>query len=118
MLETLKDMTRCEARSFLQSAFDCAVPAELLAYADTLPAGPEVVETLPTLKEQRAAIWSKIREVWSRDHRWDTHWEQVRLRKAGYRGAIGIWKEKRRRTAALLAELADLSAPAEAKEAA
>ena len=108
MLETIRTMTRYEARSFLQSAFDCAVPAELLAYADTLPDPVIEVEPDPTIAERRARIWNNIRSIWRKEHRWDTHSEQVRLRRLGLKGANARWKEKRRRTGRLLNELAAL----------
>jgi hypothetical protein len=116
MFDTIRHMDRQQARSFLQSAFDGPIPAELTAFANSLPNGPDLPEPLPTVSEQRAVIWQQIREVWQAQNRYDTHAEFTRLRLLGLSGVNAMWKERRLKTKRLLGRLAALKAYAPAVE--
>jgi hypothetical protein len=105
MIETIQHMNQSQARSFLESAFDCSVPKELLAYVSTLPEAPEVEDEPLTLAQQRAAIWADIRATWRPTNRWETHWDHARWYKIGLKGAIERKKRQRRITSRLLDEL-------------
>lgn len=105
MIETLQHMNQSEARSFLECAFDCSIPKELLAYVSTLPEAPEVEEEPMTLAQQRAAIWSDIRATWKPTNRWESHWDHARWYKIGLRGAVERKKRQRSITSRLLDKL-------------